>query len=148
MHCIFIFYTTSGLKMRFNRVWFSGIHRNTGVFDPILKKRSQQKMFFHFFFFYVPSHRVKIPVLSIVFPFRSLFFSFPFFHFPFLVSIWFWTPLKRPNAVYLTIVCFWPWNLSLVLLPWLHFQYGCITMLYFCTWEANWDFLSETWESL
>ena len=21
---------------------------------------------------------------------------------------------------------------------------GCITMLYFCTWEANWDFLSET----
>ena len=24
------------------------------------------------------------------------------------------------------------------------FQYGCITMLCFCTWEANWDFLSET----
>ena len=29
-------------------------------------------------------------------------------------------------------------------LPWLHFQYGCIRMLYFCTWETNWDFLSET----
>ena len=39
------------------------------------KTGSQETRFFHvfFFFFYVPSHRVKIPVLFIVFPFRSLF---------------------------------------------------------------------------
>ena len=51
-------------------------------------------------------------------------------------------PLSVPTLS-TCIVCFWPWNLSLVLLSWLHLQYGCMTLLYFCTW-ANWDFLSET----
>ena len=41
------------------------------------------------------------------------------------------TPSTWPSCVFYL-------GFRLLLMPWLHLQYGCITMLYFCTWEANW----------